>query len=84
MPTNKPRKTASARPTAVEERRNSTAASSGRTSNGAVRLSDPAARRDIDALVREVTSSPDNARAFLREAGFLTPGGRVPRRFGGR
>lgn len=48
-----------------------------------LKISDPAARADLAALQREVTRSPQQAAAFLREAGILTPTGRLARRFGG-
>lgn len=48
-----------------------------------VRLSDPSARREVASLVRDATRTQQQARAFLVDAGLLTPGGRLPKRFGG-
>lgn len=55
-------------------------------SSGAVhtlRLSDPGVREEVDAMMRELTATPEKARAFLISAGLLTRTGRVPKRFGG-
>jgi hypothetical protein len=47
-----------------------------------VKISDPAARRDLQALRRDIRN-PNEAAALLREAGIATPQGRLSRRFGG-
>jgi hypothetical protein len=49
----------------------------------ALKLSDPAAKADVAALQREITRNRTQAAAFLREAGILTPSGKLSRRFGG-
>lgn len=49
-----------------------------------VRLSDPEMKPGVDAMVRELTSDPAKAKAWLQELGYLTPTGRVSRRYGGR
>jgi hypothetical protein len=52
-------------------------------STSAVKLSDPAARHDVAALEKKITSSRQQATAFLREVGVLTPTGKLSRKFGG-
>lgn len=81
MPSTNSRQTVSARPRVAGEPREQSMQR--RRTTDAVRLSDPAAERDVQALVRDVTRSPTQAQAFLREAGILTPTGRLSRRFGG-
>lgn len=49
-----------------------------------VRLSDPEMKPSVDALVEELTSDPQKAKAWLQELGYLTPNGNVTRRYGGR
>lgn len=49
-----------------------------------VRLTDPELKPSVDALVEELTSDPQKARAWLQELGYLTPRGNVTRRYGGR
>jgi len=48
----------------------------------ALKLSDAAAKSDMNALRKEVRTRK-GAASFLREAGILTPTGRLSRRFGG-
>ena len=43
----------------------------------------PAVRAQVRALRDRVTASPEAATAFLRDAGILTPTGRVSKRYGG-
>lgn len=49
-----------------------------------VRLSDPEMKPSVEALVEELTSDPQKAKAWLQELGYLTPNGNVTRRYGGR
>jgi hypothetical protein len=48
-----------------------------------LKISDPAARRDLAALQKSITRSPKEAGAFLRDAGLITPTGKLPKKFGG-
>ena len=85
MPTKKTSsRTESARPRAEERRApgNRSVNERIRTADS-VRLSDPSAREDVANLVHNLTRTPKQARAFLIDAGLLTPTGRLPKRFGG-
>jgi hypothetical protein len=48
-----------------------------------LRISDPAARRDLIALQKSITRSPKEAEAFLRDMGLITPTGKLAKKFGG-
>lgn len=48
-----------------------------------LKISDPAARRDLAALKKEVTRTPKQAAAFLRDVGITTASGKLSKRFGG-
>ena len=48
-----------------------------------LKISDPSARQDVKALQARITRNPKLAAAFLRDAGILTPTGKLTKRFGG-
>lgn len=48
------------------------------------RISDPEMKGRVDALKKQLSSDPEKAKAFLQEAGILTRGGNLSKRFGGR
>lgn len=74
----------SSRPTASKEesRAGTNTVRSGRDTVS-LKISDPAARRDLAALQKSITRSPKEAGAFLRDAGLITPTGKLPKKFGG-
>lgn len=72
----------SARPRADDRKVGRIAIARSKTADS-VRLSDPIARKDVVNLVDSLTRTPKQARAFLVDAGLLTPTGRLPKRFGG-
>lgn len=76
-------KSRSERPTAATQREQRIVRTEGARGTSVVKLSDPAARHDVAALERKITSSRQQATAFLREAGLMTPTGRLTKRFGG-
>lgn len=74
----------SSRPTASEEKsRNSSGSGDTARNTTSLKISDPAAQRDLAALQKSITRSPKDAEAFLREVGLITPTGRLAKKFGG-
>lgn len=51
--------------------------------HASLKISDPAAKADLKALRAQLTSSPENAAAFLHSAGITTASGKLSKRFGG-
>jgi hypothetical protein len=47
------------------------------------RLTDVEVLPSVEAEIRRICATPEKARAYLIKSGFLTKGGRLPKRYGG-
>lgn len=58
-------------------------ASKSSTSGRVLRLSDPELKPFMDDLKQRLRTDPEFARETLKNAGLLTPTGRLPKKYGG-